>query len=60
MTGICCWVKLANKVMENYNVDHRWPPNYVCQEKRGGVPDCPNCMVYRVARYDLEAISLYK
>ena len=59
MTGICCWVKLANEAIEKYKLDG-WPPNYFCQEKCDGGPDCPNCMVYRVARYDLEAISFYR
>jgi len=54
MIKYCDWVELANKVMEIYNIDHRWPPNYVCQEK-----DCKNCMIYRVAKHDLEAISFF-
>jgi len=55
MIKYCDWVKLANKVMENYNIDHRWPLNYVCQEK-----DCKNCMIYRVAKHNLEAIYLHR
>ena len=54
MIKYCDWVKLANDVMEKYKLDG-WPPNYVCQEK-----DCKNCMIYRVAKHDLEAISLHR
>ena len=59
MIKYCDWVELANKVMENYNIDHRWPPKYVCQEMGDGGPDCKNCIIYRVAKHDLGAISLF-
>ena len=59
MMKYCDWVELANDVMEKYKLDG-WPPNYVCQEKSGGVPDCPNCIIYRVAKHDLGAIYLHR
>ena len=58
MIKYCDWVELANKVMEKYKLDG-WPPNYVCQEMCDDGPDCPNCIIYRVAKHDLGAIYLF-